>query len=182
MIPKIVDGATAPGTLSAAAAQEIGFPAGVPVVLGYVDVVCTALGAGLLDREGTPGCTIVGSTGMHMRLAPSRADVVLNDDCTGYKMAFPFGGSYVQLQSNMASTLNIDWLLDLARGVMSDFDVAVSRKDLLAGIDARVLGAEPGGVLYHPYISDAGERGPLRRHGRPARNFSACRSGMATAT
>ena len=161
MIPPIVDGVRQLGALSEAAAAEIGFPAGLPVALGYVDVVCTALGAGLYDREKETGCTIIGSTGMHMRFARSAADLVFNTECTGYTMTFPVGNGFAQIQSNMASTINIDWLLDLARGVLSDFNVAVSRKDLLAGVDARVLGAEPGTLLYHPYISEAGERGPF---------------------
>jgi erythritol kinase len=161
LLPPIVDGVREAGRLSEAAAQEIGFEAGLPVVLGYVDVVCTALGAGLYDRETETGCTIIGSTGMHMRYARSASDVTLNDDCTGYTMAFPVGNGYAQLQSNMASTINVDWLLDLARGVLNDFNVAISRKDLLAGVDARVLGAEPASLLFHPYISEAGERGPF---------------------
>ena len=133
----------------------------LPVVLGYVDVVCTALGAGLFDRAASTGCTIVGSTGMHMRFCRSVGDVRLNQDCTGYTMAFPVGGGYAQMQSNMASTINIDWLLDVARGVLSDFNVSISRKDLLTGLDARVLAASPGTLLFHPYISEAGERGPF---------------------
>lgn len=161
LLPPIVDGLRQPGRLSTAAAQEVGFGEGLPVVLGYVDVICTALGAGLYDREVAAGCTIVGSTGMHMRLARSRDEVRLNADSTGYCMAFPVGDAYAQIQSNMASTINIDWLLDLARGVLSDFDVAISRKDLLGGLDARVLAADPGSLLYHPYILDAGERGPF---------------------
>ncbi len=161
LIPPIVDGAREVGHLTEAAAREIGFPAGLPIVLGYVDVLTTALGAGLFDRGGGAGCTVIGSTGMHMRLVESLDDVTLNPDCTGYTMAFPIAGHFAQMQSNMASTLNIDWLLDLARGVLSDHDVAISRKDLLAGVDARVLGAEPGSLIYHPFISEAGERGPF---------------------
>ena len=161
LLPPIVDGIRQLGSLSEAAAAEVGFPAGLPVVLGYVDVVCTALGGGLFDRERDTGCTIVGSTGMHMRFCRSVEDINLNQDCTGYTMTFPVGEGYAQIQSNMASTINIDWLLDLARGVLNDFNLAVSRRDLLAGLDARVLAAEPGSLLYQPYISEAGERGPF---------------------
>ena len=53
--------------LSKEAAAVSGLKAGTPVSLGYVDVVCTGLGGGLFDPEGRVGCTIVGSTGMHMR-------------------------------------------------------------------------------------------------------------------
>ena len=60
------------------AAKATGLPAGTPVVLGYVDVVCTALGAGLFEPGREVGCSIIGSTGMHMRLAPNADDVPLN--------------------------------------------------------------------------------------------------------
>ena len=92
--------------MSLDAAQAIGLAAGTPVVLGYVDVVCTGLGGGLFDREGRVGCSIAGSTGMHMRLAPSAEAVKLNAERTGYTMAFPAPGMLAQMQSNMASTLS----------------------------------------------------------------------------
>ncbi|UDL93018.1 carbohydrate kinase [Lichenihabitans sp. PAMC28606] len=161
LIPPIIDGMREIGELTDVAAREIGFEPGLPIVLGYVDVITTILGAGLFDPEAQAGCTVIGSTGMHARLASSIDNVVLNPDCTGYTMAFPIAGAFAQLQSNMASTINIDWLLDLARGVLSDHDVAISRRDLLAGVDARVLSAEPGSLIFHPYISEAGERGPF---------------------
>ncbi|TGV54945.1 carbohydrate kinase, partial [Mesorhizobium sp. M2D.F.Ca.ET.160.01.1.1] len=49
LLPPIVDGTRHSTGLSPAAAAVTGMLAGTPVVLGYVDVVCTALGAGLLD-------------------------------------------------------------------------------------------------------------------------------------
>ena len=146
LLPPIVDGAVTAHPMSAAAAAATGLEAGTPVVLGYVDVVCTALGGGLFDRTGRAGCTIVGSTGMHMRLATSPDDVRLNADRSGYTMAFPVPGMYAQMQSNMASTLNIDWLLDLALGVLADQGLTRTRADLLKGLDERIL-APAGGEL-----------------------------------
>jgi erythritol kinase len=76
-------------------------------------------------------------------------------------MAFPAPGMLAQMQSNMASTLNIDWLLDVGRDVLKSQGIERSRKDLLEGLDDSIL-ARPGGrLLYHPYISQAGERGPF---------------------
>jgi erythritol kinase len=161
LLPQIVDGTEQSHGLSLEAASATGLAAGTPIVLGYVDVVCTGLGGGLFDREGRVGCSIAGSTGMHMRLAPSAAVVKLNPERTGYTMAFPAPGMLAQMQSNMASTLNIDWLLDVARDVLKSQGVERSRKDLLDGLDDVIL-ARPGGqLLYHPYISQAGERGPF---------------------
>jgi erythritol kinase (D-erythritol 1-phosphate-forming) len=169
LLPDIVDGTQQAHSLSSSAAQQTGLKAGTPVVLGYVDVVCTALGGGLFDPEGKAGCTIVGSTGMHMRLATTPDAVRLNPEMSGYTMAFPASGPtsgpaygmYAQMQSNMASTLNIDWLLDLARDVLQGQGVDRSRGDLLKGLDDRILAAKPARVMYHPYISLAGERGPF---------------------
>ena len=146
--------------LTGTAAAATGLPQGLPVSLGYVDVLCSAVGAGLHDPDVRPGLTILGSTGMHMRFVPSADYVVLNVDRTGYTMAFP-GAAYAQMQTNMAATLNIDWILGLALDVLAAEGVTRTPEDLLAGMDARVMAARTGTALYHPYISSAGERGPF---------------------
>jgi len=164
LVPDVVDGASETHRLGAAAAAETGLPVGVPVSLGYVDVICNALGAGLYDHAPEVGCTIIGSTGMHMRLAASADAVTLNAEATGYTMPFPVPGHYAQMQSNMAATLNIDWLLDLALGILAGEGVLRSRADLIRRLDDHVMQARPGEVMFHPFISDAGERGPFVAH------------------
>jgi erythritol kinase len=65
------------------------------------------------------------------------------------------------MQSNMAATLNIDWVVDRAREAAELLGHPFDRKTTLATLDARVLEAKPAAALYHPYIHDAGERGPF---------------------
>ncbi len=161
LLTPIVDGTTECGALNAAAAKATGLRNGTPVCVGFVDVLCTGLGGGLYDPTGQSGCTIVGSTGMHMRLQTDTSKVRLNPEKSGYTMAFPVPGMVAQIQSNMASTLNIDWLLDVARGVLSDSGLEKSRDELLVGMDEKVLARKPAKLLFHPYISKAGERGPF---------------------
>jgi erythritol kinase (D-erythritol 1-phosphate-forming) len=161
LVTPIIDGTTDCGHLTEAAAKATGLKAGTPICLGYVDVLCTGLGGGLYDPTGQSGCTIVGSTGMHMRLQPDMSKVKLNSERSGYTMAFPAPGMVAQIQSNMASTLNIDWLLDVARGILSDHGLEKSRSDLLKDIDEKILVRDPAKLLFHPYISKAGERGPF---------------------
>jgi erythritol kinase (D-erythritol 1-phosphate-forming) len=161
LMPNIADGASVSDPLSQAGAQATGLLEGTPIVLGYVDVACTALGAGLFDKKALPGCTIIGSTGMHMRLAPTPEDVILNADRTGYTMAMPAPGVYAQMQSNMAATLNIDWILSLASGVLAGEGVRKSHGEMLGLVDGWVAAAKPAGLLFQPYISEAGERGPF---------------------
>ncbi|TPL22670.1 MULTISPECIES: FGGY-family carbohydrate kinase [unclassified Mesorhizobium] len=161
LLPPVTDGTRHSAGLSQAAAAATGMLAGTPVVLGYVDVVCTALGAGLLDRERKPGCTIIGSTGMHMRLAETPDDVQLNEAATGYTMAMPAPGVFAQMQSNMAATLNIDWVLGLASGILASQGITRSNGEMIALVDAWIAASQPASLLYQPYVSEAGERGPF---------------------
>jgi len=159
LLPPILDGRKQTHPLTAAAAAATGLLEGAPISLGYVDVVCTALGAGLVTGEPAR-CTILGSTGMHMR-ALSAADVQPNADLTGYTMTLPFDDMVAQIQSNMAATLNIDWALALAEDLFAEFGRPVPRVELLAHLDVWLEAAPPGALIYHPYISEAGERGPF---------------------
>jgi erythritol kinase (D-erythritol 1-phosphate-forming) len=161
LLPPMVDGSTTTHALSEAAAAATGLLAGTPVSLGYQDVPCAALGGGLYDAERRVGCSIVGSTGMHMRFFPDADAIVLAPVPTGYTMPFPVPGSAAQMQSNMAATLNIDWITDRVREAAGFFGPEPSRKEALLALDARVLDGRPGAALYHPYIHEAGERGPF---------------------
>ena len=161
LLPEIVDGAQTHHGLSATAAAATGLPSGLPVVLGYVDVVCSAIGGGLYDVGGEVGCSILGSTGMHMRMSVGAEAVALNPACSGYTMALPTPGHYAQIQSNMAGTVNIDWAIEMARQACAMAGIDANRQALLAGADAHVAAATPGSALYHPYILQAGERGPF---------------------
>lgn len=159
LLPPILDGSQTTHPLTDAAARQTGLRAGTPVSLGYVDVVCTALGAGIVT-DAPAACTIIGSTGMHMR-AQTAADAVLNDELTGYVMCLPLPGMIAMLQSNMAATLNIDWALALAGDLAASFGAPQDRASLIARIDGWMAESTPGALLYHPYISEAGERGPF---------------------
>jgi len=161
LLPPMIDGASDRGKLSSAAAAETLLPEGLPVSLAYLDVVCAGLGGGLYDPAGDVGVSILGSTGMHMRYVPAPEDVQLNDDCSGYTMCLPIERACASMQSNMAATLNIDWLIDMAREAAEMAGAKTSRAALLSGLDDRVLGAAPGQAIYHPYIFEAGERGPF---------------------
>jgi erythritol kinase len=161
LLPDIVDGASAHHGLTDQAATDTGLPGGLPIVLGYVDVVCSAIGGGLYDAAGTSGCSILGSTGMHMRMAQGADAVFLNTACSGYTMALPEAGLYAQIQSNMAATVNIDWLVEIARQACAMAGIEPHRDALLAAVEAHVAAAPPGSSLYHPYILQSGERGPF---------------------
>jgi erythritol kinase len=161
LLPPMIDGSRVTHPLSAAAAAQVGVAAGTPVSLGAVDVVCTALGGGLTEGAGRVGCSIVGSTGMHMRLVPDAARVELPSEPGGYTMAFPGSAAVARIESNMAATLNVDWIVDAGREAARLLGLETGRREALAAFDAQVPNARPGAALFHPYIHEAGERGPF---------------------
>lgn len=160
LLPEIIDGTQRTCPLTAAAAAETGLPAGTPVSLGYVDMVMTALGAGVHTGDAGTACSTVGSTGVHMRAV--RSDLVhLNAEGTGYVICLPAPDLVTQVQTNMAATLNLDWALQLAEDLIGEFGAAPTHADLVARVDGWFARSRPGALVYHPYISDAGERGPF---------------------
>ncbi|MGB5869421.1 MAG: FGGY-family carbohydrate kinase [Albidovulum sp.] len=160
LLPEIIDGAQHTHGLTAMAASQTGLLAGTPVSLAYVDVVCTAMGAGIYTRGAEAGCTILGSTGMHMRATPA-AEVTLGAVPSGYVMVLPVPGMVAQIQTNMASTLNIDWLLNVGADLIAEMGGQASRAGMVERIDEWLAQTSPASVIYHPYISEAGERGPF---------------------
>lgn len=160
LLPEIVDGTLNQHPLTPEAAAATGLLAGTPVSLGYVDMVMTALGAGVYCGTADAGCSTIGSTGVHMR-AKQVSDIHLNAEGTGYVIALPVPGIVTQVQTNMGATINIDWILQIAADLMSTADKKVSLNDLIPRLDEWFNASRPGALLYHPYISEAGERGPF---------------------
>ena len=160
LLPEIVDGSQVTFPLTAEAAEATGFPAGTPVCLGYVDMVMTALGAGVHTGDPGAACSTVGSTGVHMR-AVTTDRVHLNAEGTGYVICLPLPGLVTQVQTNMAATLNIDWALALAADLVGEFGETPGHAEIVQRIDGWMARSAPGALVYHPYISEAGERGPF---------------------
>ncbi|MBR3369758.1 MAG: carbohydrate kinase [Rhodobacteraceae bacterium] len=160
LLPPIIDGTQTTHPLTAGAAAATGLPAGLPVCLGYVDMVMTALGAGVHTGEAGTACSAIGSTGVHLRAFPAGA-VHLNAERTGYVICLPVPDMVTQVQTNMAATLNIDWILGIAAEIVAQFGISPAHADLVARIDDWLAQSPAGQVVYLPYISDAGERGPF---------------------
>ena len=160
LLPDLVDGSQHYGRLSAEAAGLTQLPQGLPVVLAPVDILCTGLGGGMYEPERNVGFTIIGSTGIHMRTYHQLDEIQLHDQA-GYVMPFVAPGTWAGMMSNMAATLNIDWLVDCVEQLLRDFGGQPERGQVLLELDRRAAQAEPGKVLYHPFIFESGERGPF---------------------
>ena len=160
LLPEVIDGTQTSHKLTAAAAASSGLRAGTPVCLGYVDMCMTALGAGVRSEGRNAACSAIGSTGVHL-LAKAVEDVVLNAERTGYVIALPIPGIVTQVQTNMGATINLDWLLQVGVDMLGEFGVNVGLDEMIARVDQWFTASKPGNILYHPYISEAGERGPF---------------------
>jgi erythritol kinase len=158
LFPPIVDGATTTHPLTKDGATATGLPVGLPVSLGYLDAACTALGAGVHEDGEGFGCSILGSTGVHLK-GTLAADVVINDDSGGYVLLLPLPGRVAQMQTNMSGSLNLDWVMALGRDLVSDY--GNSAPDLMGRLEDWLNEDAGPPPLYHPYISTAGERGPF---------------------
>ena len=160
LLPPILDGSKQTQPLCASAAKATGLLEGTPVSLGFVDMVMTTLGAGVHTGEPGVACSAIGSTGVHMRAVRSDA-VHLNEERSGYVICLPAENMVTQVQTNMSATLNIDWVLSLAGDLLAAEGYNVCHADLVKRIDGWMAASKPGALLYHPYISESGERGPF---------------------
>ncbi|GLR53403.1 carbohydrate kinase [Shinella yambaruensis] len=160
LLPEVIEGTQTVHPLTAEAAAASGLVAGTPVCLGYVDMVMTALGAGVRSEGRNAACSAIGSTGVHL-LAKPVGDVVLNAERTGYVITLPIPGIVTQVQTNMGATINLDWLLQLGVDLLGEFGIPVGLDEMITRIDPWFAESRPGNILYHPYISEAGERGPF---------------------
>lgn len=160
LLPDVIEGTQTVHPLTAEAAAASGLKAGTPVCLGYVDMCMTALGAGVRSEGRNAACSAIGSTGVHLQ-AKSVSEVVLNAERTGYVIALPIPGVVTQVQTNMGATINLDWLLQVGVDLLAEFGVTAGLDDMIGRVDGWFSASKPGNILYHPYISEAGERGPF---------------------
>jgi len=161
LLPDIIDGSKTTHPLVNKAADLLGLISGTPISLAYIDAVCTFLGSGGLDLNKNVGTSILGTTSGHMK-ASKINDIVPNLNLkSGYVMLLPIDNLALQFQTSMSGTLNIDWLKLLVQDIFEEFDIRFNNKNFINKIDHWINKTKPGKIIYHPYISEAGERGPF---------------------
>ncbi len=136
------------GNITKEAAELTGIPEGIPVIAGALDTSATAVGVGAVHEKDV--CVILGTT--------CAGEIVLRkEDCdfgapNSRFEKHPIGDLYVELQPALNGTPNIDWMLEVLSPTR-DFN------EIDRIVDAAPVGC--GGVIYHPYLSVAGERSPF---------------------
>lgn len=161
LLPPIVDGSRECAPLDDAVARAIGVAPGIPVVLAPVDMLATGLGAGVYEPGKRVACSIIGTTGAHLCVREDVRDIVLgNQSC--YTMPCVAPETWVQLCSNMAATLNLEWFLKGLNQLLTALgETPLDPEGLLPRLDAALADTEPGRLIYHPFICTNGERGPF---------------------
>lgn len=136
------------GTILDSFADEVGLRRGLPVIAGALDTSATAVGLGAIHEKDV--CVILGTT-CASEIVMKKEDCAFGAENSRYEK-HPLGDLYVELQPTLNGTPNIDWMLE---------NIATTRdfNEIDRIVDSVPVGC--GGVVYHPYISVAGERAPF---------------------
>ncbi len=147
LLPEIRRDGNRIAEISSSVAPELRLRPGIPVLLAPFDIPATAIGIGAIAPE--QACTILGTT--------LCTDIILDRPETGGTpagMTLPSGvpGTYVKSLAAMAGVEIVAWGMRL---------MGLDNPNWLSDLAAT---AEPGagGLLFHPYLSPAGERAPFR--------------------
>ncbi|BBM89593.1 erythritol kinase [Spirochaetota bacterium] len=170
IIPRIISGEREYYPLSIAAARTLGLKSGIPVVLGYVDLACLAIGLGGFHTKDVHSCSVIEPSGVHMKVYPnhsslSRGGGNVIKSPSGHTVLLPYKQSVLRFQAHNAATLNFDWIASvLTGGVVAIYRnqslfKAIDVHDFLIDIDKDILRTEPVNLMYHPYIDPIGESG-----------------------
>lgn len=145
LLPPICTGDDRIGDLGAAAAEQLGLPVGVQVVMAPYDIVSTAYGCGAVETG--QACVILGTTicaeaitsSIDLAAEPSGTTIALDDKL------------YLRAMPTLTGCEALQWTSSLlGLGSISDLDALASGCD---AIDQK--------AFFLPYLSPAGERSPF---------------------
>ncbi|RJX75199.1 carbohydrate kinase [Vibrio sinensis] len=151
------------GYVQSTVAQMTGLPEGLPVATGALDIVATAFGMGAHQQGDT--CVILGTTCCCESLyqAPK-----YDSNTSGGWECFEPSSLVVNVNAAMAGTPNLDWAIG---SLLTESER--QRSDVFEFIEANIKALDPvsRGVIFHPYIAEAGERAPFNNPGAKAQFF-----------
>jgi len=147
LLPDLLESADVAGSLTSAAAAELGLQAGTPVVAGSADQPAQAVANGLLDR-GDGSVTL--GTGGQIFCATDEPQADAKGRIHTFCHAAP--ERWYQLGATLSAGLSLRWLRDRLR-LQSD--------NPYANLDRLAADVAPGadGLVFLPYL--VGERSPI---------------------
>lgn len=144
--PELQTAGSVVGPVTESAAAKTGLPAGTPVVMGLFDVAASAIGCGAVsegDSVSSIGTSVVNqSLTSTPRVDSTTIQVALWEDL------------YTEAVGSNAGTQSIEWIREeIVNNCSADYS------DLEAAARLAPVGAD--GLVYLPYLSPTGERGPF---------------------
>ena len=144
------------GHLLPEVARTVGLPSGLPVIAGMMDVAATTLGTGAI-RAGQ-ACSIVGTSFLNCFLLDRPG---FEPPGVGVQMRTA-GNVWLRAMVNTAGTINLDWFLDrLCPAERANPELAGAGIYRWAEAQAASVPVGADGLIYHPYLSNAGVVSPF---------------------
>jgi xylulokinase len=144
-LPPIAQGNDLRAPLTSSAAQQMGLPAGIPVLMAPYDIVTTAFGCGVNTPERA--CVILGTTICTETILP---DMDLTQVASGTTIAFE-DGQFLRAMPTLTGCEALRWGSTLFSGGDQQ------RLEQLA----QAACVSRDGAFFLPYLSAAGERAPF---------------------
>lgn len=160
-LPQMIDPTTSVGKLKSDVADVLGLLSETPIVLCSLDVTCAAIGADVANNS-KKALTIFGTAAIHMAADKNIITAQETDDLVGFQMVLPGTKHILKTRGQLAGTLNLDWIVSVAKSLTAMFGTEINTDDIGALLDT-LLGdkAIRNKALYHPYIHPNGERSPF---------------------
>lgn len=167
LLPELIDSCQIAGYVSPEASQVTGLIEGTPVGAGMMDIVATAVGTGAIEINDC--CTILGTTCCNEIV---RDNYINQFDDTSGSECHAIKGLYLNVIASMAGTTNLDWIIEN----LFQEELKECRKrsiNIFEFLESKMKNIPPGsnGLIYHPYISAAGERAPFYNPNAKAQFF-----------
>jgi sugar (pentulose or hexulose) kinase len=155
-LPPVVHSHDVVGQVTEAAAARVGLRVGTPVVAGAVDVVASALGAGV--HQPGQACSILGTSFLN---SLAMAQPSFEPPESGAQACLP-NDVWLRSLVNTSGTLNIDWLIDnlaLPEQKLTES----SGRSVFDHIEETISQVPPGahGLVFHPYLNTSGIVSPF---------------------
>lgn len=136
------------GSVQDSVAEQLGLAPNTPVVAGAIDVIASAVGIGAVQDKDI--CVVLGTTCAN-EIFSKKENCVFGEPGTRYER-HAVDGLFVNLLATMNGTPNLDW-------VQNEIALTKNFDEIDAIIDSVPAGSH--GVIYHPYVGQAGERAPF---------------------
>lgn len=152
------------GRVTRSAAEKTGLPEGLPVVNGMIDVVASALGNGVISPMSA--CSVVGTTIYNEMVVDNIDNLNFSQENAPSIICYAKDNLWLLTMGTMLGTPNLDWFL-------REFYQDLGSPPCYAELEERMrkVGPGAGGVIYHPYLGQGGERAPFNNPSAAAQFF-----------